>query len=145
MSPIRAIVTGAAVAVAVSLLLSVNSVPVSGPPASHSFTLYDPVVRDPFFNCSGNQEILPAAGTYLSFHWWAASPTEFGMWSCASVGLLYLANGTSGGETLVSQGGGYMFGTLCLEVCMPYAIVTGTFTNGSSATSSAPGGFVPFR
>jgi len=41
--------------------------------------------------------------------------------------LKYLVNGTSGAGTFESNGGGYVFGTLCLYTCLPTAVVTGTY------------------
>jgi hypothetical protein len=83
-------------------------------PFQQHFSFANASFHDPMFYSCGPATVITTAGTVVSFHWWASVAVEFYVGPCEyrapNSGGSFLANGTGGYGSLVSDGGAYAFG-----------------------------------
>ncbi len=109
------------VGIAAAALLALMLVPVP-----QQFSLRGAAIYDLQLSCPG---VDTARGATVSFHWSAASSTNFFVVSCSLNQVVYTGNGSQGSGSFVSAGGVYEFGSGCPGPgpCYP-ADVSGRYT-----------------
>ena len=93
-------------------------------PVYHPFNLREAAIYD-LSACAG---IDPMKGTTVRFSWSAPSHVFFVVVDCKANSIVYSANGTSGSDSFVAQGGTYEFGATCPVGPCVEANVSGTYT-----------------